>query len=139
MILLKINSENEQENLRVGIALPGVIDSKNKKIIEHGAIIDDGLDIVKYLGDHLKCKNIIIENDAKAPAYGEIIFGDHENVNNLVYLSIGTGLGCGIIIDRKIMKSKTHKIGELGKQFSNINKSKNDLVVALETAMGGML
>ncbi|ATI72964.1 ROK family protein [Mesoplasma florum] len=127
------------ENFEIGLSIPGVIDSTNKKIIEHGAIVDEGLNIEEYFSKFKNLKKIIIENDAKAAAYGEFIYGNHKNISNLVHLTIGTGLGCGIIWNNQIMKSTTNRIGELGKQFSDICYKENDSVVVIDTSMAAIL
>lgn len=55
-----------------------------------------------------------LENDANLAALGESTFGEHPGVNNLVLLTLGTGLGCGIVIDRDLYRGSTGGAGELG-------------------------
>ncbi len=55
-----------------------------------------------------------IENDAKACALGEKWFGSCKDIDNFVYLAIGTGVGAGIIINGEIYRGAGELAGELG-------------------------
>ncbi len=57
---------------------------------------------------------IYIENDANAAALGEYLFGAGRGCKNLVYLTISTGIGGGIILDGKIFEGTRGTAGELG-------------------------
>ena len=66
-------------------------------------IIDEKLGVIPYL-----------INDASAAAVGEHSFGAGNGVNNLVYLTVSTGIGGGIIIDNKLYSGANGCAGELG-------------------------
>lgn len=57
---------------------------------------------------------IYIENDANAAALGEYLFGAGRGCKNMVYLTISTGIGGGIILDGKIFEGTNGTAGELG-------------------------
>ena len=59
-------------------------------------------------------KSVNIENDANCAALGEIKFGAAKGCINAILLTLGTGVGGGIIIDGKIYKGATGVGGELG-------------------------
>ena len=63
-------------------------------------------------------------NDASATALGEHRFGAGRGVNNLVLLTIGTGIGGGIIIDGKLYNGPSGSAGELGHMTVDINGPK---------------
>jgi len=63
-------------------------------------------------------------NDASAAALGEHRFGAGRGVNNLVLLTIGTGIGGGIIIDGKLYNGPSGSAGELGHMTVDINGPK---------------
>jgi glucokinase len=57
---------------------------------------------------------VVITNDAKAAAMGEMIFGGAKNMKNFIVLTLGTGLGSGIVINGEILYGHTGFAGELG-------------------------
>lgn len=57
---------------------------------------------------------IYTENDANAAALGEYLFGAGRGCKNMVYLTISTGIGGGIILDGKIFEGMSGTAGELG-------------------------
>ncbi|MCE5344786.1 MAG: ROK family protein [Bacteroidales bacterium] len=57
---------------------------------------------------------VILTNDAKAAAMGEMIFGGAKNMKNFIVLTLGTGLGSGIVINGEVVYGHTGFAGELG-------------------------
>jgi glucokinase len=55
-----------------------------------------------------------LENDANAGALAEHQFGAGRGVNNLVFLTMGTGLGAGLILNGQLYRGSTHAAGEIG-------------------------
>jgi len=67
-----------------------------------------------------KVKTFLI-NDASAGALGEHHFGVGRGVNNLVYLTVGTGIGGGIIINGKLYLGPSGSAGEIGHMTIDVN------------------
>ncbi|WP_339033335.1 ROK family protein [Spiroplasma endosymbiont of Cantharis rufa] len=65
------------------------------------------LKIIFYL------KKFVLLNDAKAAALGKYNEGIKNNfkITNMVYLTIGTAIGCGIIINKKLFTDNTFQAG----------------------------
>ncbi len=57
---------------------------------------------------------VIIENDANAAAYGEAIFGGGNAFRDFMLVTLGTGVGGGIILDRKLYRGPSGTAGEIG-------------------------
>jgi len=57
---------------------------------------------------------VVITNDANAAAMGEMIFGGAKNMKNFIILTLGTGLGSGIVINGEVLYGHTGFAGELG-------------------------
>jgi len=57
---------------------------------------------------------IAITNDANAAAMGEMVFGGAKNMKNFIILTLGTGLGSGIVINGEVVYGHTGFAGELG-------------------------
>ncbi len=58
--------------------------------------------------------HVITENDAKVGAYGEWTAGAGKGLQHLAYVTIGTGLGCGLVLGGKIFRGASGYAGELG-------------------------
>ncbi|MCX7795323.1 MAG: ROK family transcriptional regulator [bacterium] len=84
-----------------------------------------------------------IENDAKACALGEKWFGSCKDIDNFVYLAIGTGVGAGIIINGEIYRGAGELAGELGHTTVDINGPKcscgNYGCLELYTSVGSLI
>lgn len=57
---------------------------------------------------------IHIENDARAAAWGEKIYGDAKSLENYAFITLGTGVGCGIILNNQILIGENQFAGEVG-------------------------
>jgi len=104
-----------EHNLRgVGIGLPGfilmdkgiIIGSNNMPEFENYPVRDE---IEKRLG-----AKVILENDANAAALGEKWMGAGREVEDLVLLTLGTGIGGGIIVNGRVLHGHLGMAGELG-------------------------
>ena len=69
--------------------------------------------IAEYVREKTKVP-VVITNDAKAAAMGELIFGGAKNMKNFIVLTLGTGLGSGIVINGEVLYGHTGFAGELG-------------------------
>lgn len=57
---------------------------------------------------------VIVVNDANAAAVGEMLFGVAGGKENFLVVTLGTGLGCGVVVDGKILLGTNGHAGELG-------------------------
>ncbi|MBQ1225860.1 MAG: ROK family protein [Clostridia bacterium] len=97
-----------------GIASPGTVNSRDGIIEYSNNLKMKQCPIVKMLSERTGIKNIFVANDADAAAYGEAVAGAAKGVSNSVMITLGTGVGGGIIIDGKIYSGFNHAGGELG-------------------------
>ncbi len=65
--------------------------------------------------------NTCLINDASAGALGEYHFGVGRGVNNLIYLTVGTGIGGGIIINGRLYLGPSGSAGEIGHTTIDVN------------------
>lgn len=98
----------------LGIASPGAVDVDNGIITRASNLNMIDYPIVEKLKEHLDIKKITVENDANAAAMGEAIAGSGKDVNTFIMVTLGTGVGGGIIINGKIYAGFNHAGGELG-------------------------
>lgn len=64
---------------------------------------------------------VFVTNDANATAIGEMLFGAARGMKNFIVLTLGTGLGSGIVIDGKLVYGEDGFAGELGHTCVEIN------------------
>ena len=96
----------------IGIGAPGSVDSERGIVVYADNLDWHNLPLADELRKYIDVP-IKIENDANAAAYGEyVVNGD--NKDNFVAITLGTGVGGGIIIDKKIYRGFNGAGGELG-------------------------
>ena len=95
----------------VGVGTPGAIDFE-MRTVNASNLPFKSLPLAKMLEDKLKLP-IYINNDANCAALGEAMEGEGKNFKNMVMVTLGTGIGGGIIIDKKIYTGGG-KAGEIG-------------------------
>ena len=98
----------------VGIASPGVA-NHDDGIVEYSCNLPfRKFPICKELSDRIGVKNIHVENDANAAAWGEAVAGAAKGTKNSVMITLGTGVGGGVIIDGKVFSGFNYAGAELG-------------------------
>ncbi len=65
--------------------------------------------------------NVKLDNDANAAALGEMVYGGAKGMQNFIMLTLGTGVGSGIVIDGKLLHGANGAAGELGHAIVNPN------------------
>jgi len=96
-----------------GIGMPSCLNPKTGRLVHSNNMGWRNVLILDTLGKYLDLP-IIIENDANCAALGEALNGAARDFNNAVLITLGTGVGGGLILDRKIYSGADHMGGELG-------------------------
>lgn len=112
-----IQNIGEGEELAgVGFGIPGIIDSKNGIITQAPNIANvSNYPIRERLRQKLGEKTrVVVENDANCAAVGEWWMGAGKDVDSLIMLTLGTGVGGGIILDGKLWSGADGMGGEIG-------------------------
>ncbi len=97
----------------VGIGTPGIANSSTGIIEYSNNLGFKNTPMVKYIQETID-KPVFIENDANAAAYGEFVAGAAKGAENAVCITLGTGVGGGIIIDGKIYSGSNFAGAEIG-------------------------
>jgi glucokinase len=97
-----------------GIAAPGSANPETGIISYANNLPMRNYHITAKLKERFPVKNAYLENDANAAALGEALAGDNKSSDYFLMLTLGTGVGGGIIIDKKIYSGFNHAGGELG-------------------------
>lgn len=98
----------------VGIAVPGGVDEKSGVIILTPNIPFSGVNICKILSEKLDGMRVSVSNDANAATLAEVLVGAAKGAENAVMITLGTGIGGGIVIDKKIYSGSNGLAGEVG-------------------------
>lgn len=99
--LLTENRYDMGDCLGVGVGSPGTIDSKSGIVLYSNNIRWDHVPLTEELRKYLPVP-IYLNNDANCAALGEVVKGAAKGFQNAVFLTLGTGVGGGIIINGKI-------------------------------------
>ena len=98
----------------IGVAAPGPVD------FERGILLTapnlpgwDSVPLASVLAGHFG-RPAYLENDANAAAIGEHRFGAGRGVEQMIYLTISTGIGAGLILDSRLYRGVDGTAGELG-------------------------
>lgn len=102
-----------EEIRRVGIGVPGTIDEKAGMVEYANNLPFQNVPMGEYLQKKLH-KPIDITNDANAAALGEVLAGAAKGALNAVAVTLGTGVGGGIVLDGKLYTGLHYGGGELG-------------------------
>ncbi len=103
-----------RELVGIGLATPGPLNLREGRIIRT-ANLPDWKDVP--IRDALRDKTglpVILENDGNAAAYGEYRCGAGHDSGDLVMLTLGTGVGAGVILNGRIVHGHFHNAAELG-------------------------
>lgn len=98
----------------MAIGVPGLMDRQNGiSVFSPNFANWQDVHIKEWFEDKWKIKTVI-DNDVRMHLYGEWHFGAGKNVNDLVLIALGTGLGSGIIMDGRVLYGTSDSAGELG-------------------------
>lgn len=98
----------------IGLGCPGTVNRATGIIEFANNLYFKNLELRKLMEERLGGKTIILENDANAAAYGEYMAGALKGADNAIAITLGTGLGGGIIIDHKIYSGSNFAGAEIG-------------------------
>lgn len=95
----------------IGIATPGIV--KNGVVIAAFNLYWSNVELGKILSG-LTNRPVFVANDANAAAYAEAMWGSGQGARSLVAITLGTGVGGGIVIDGKIFEGMNGFAAEIG-------------------------
>ncbi|MCQ2739966.1 MAG: ROK family protein [bacterium] len=110
-LLKKQIQSHEDEIDIVAIATAGAVNNENTAVIGSTGNLTEGYYTIDF--QKLSTKPVFLENDANSAAWAEYKIGASKGSNVSVMLTLGTGVGGGIIINDKILKGKSGAAGEM--------------------------
>lgn len=97
----------------IGVACPGPLSAKKGIVYRAPMLGWTDMPLVQRLEEKLCCP-VLLENDANAAAYGEYKRGAGQGCESMAYITVSTGVGCGLIVDGELLEGFHEGAGELG-------------------------
>lgn len=99
----------------IGIAIRGIVDSRAGTVVEINGPLSTmlGQPLAAMIASTLQ-RPTSIENDARMYALGELLYGAGQNCQNLLCLTLGTGVGCGVALNGHMLRGERGVAGILG-------------------------
>ena len=111
--LIKNGGFKKEEIKGIGVGIPGAVSPRAGKVIYAPNIGWKDVDFCNRLSALTGLK-VFVGNDADVATLGEVYFGAAKNYTNVVMVTVGTGVGGGIVIDKKLYESPLGMAAELG-------------------------
>lgn len=101
----------------LGLGVPGLVDLAQGRTLFLPNLPTQwrGVEAARILGARLGCP-VRLLNDARQAALGELVFGAGREVRDMVFFTLGTGIGGGVVLDGKLRLGPLGAAGELGHQ-----------------------
>jgi len=114
-ILAKANDENFTVQA-LGICVPGIAYAKNGKVWAPNIPGWDNYPLMEELQNGIADKNVSIKIDSDRSCYilGEVWKGNAKGCNDAIFISVGTGIGAGILINGEVLRGSGDIAGAIG-------------------------
>ena len=98
-----------------GVAYAGLVHCDDRRIVGSNGKYEDGaeVDLVAWAAERWGTR-LVLDNDARLAAVGEWKFGSGRGSDDVVVLTLGTGIGSGVIMRGRILRGKHFRAGNLG-------------------------
>ncbi|MBI9103024.1 MAG: ROK family transcriptional regulator [Spirochaetales bacterium] len=107
------SGQKPREILGIGIGLSGRVDSERGILLESAILGWENVDLVTPVKERFHVP-VYIENDVNTFTIGEKYFGDGRQYQDYICLTVGRGIGLGIVLDNGLYRGAHHGAGELG-------------------------
>ncbi|MGN0115805.1 MAG: ROK family protein, partial [Acutalibacteraceae bacterium] len=138
--LYDIYEEHRHEVEGISVSMPGIIDSKSGYAYTGGTLTyNNAKPIAEILSKKCGTK-VYVENDGKCAILSEMWKGSLADCNSGIVYLFGTGLGGGIMIDRKLYKGRNFCAGEFSYVNSNSDKfGEEDCMAGIACSVTGLI
>lgn len=106
----EISSHQEEVDV-IAIATAGAVNNENTKVVSSTGNLVENYRTIDF--QSFSTKKVFLENDANAAAWAEYKIGASKNCSTSVMITLGTGVGGGIIINDRLFKGKSGAAGEM--------------------------
>ncbi|MCE4613904.1 MAG: ROK family protein, partial [Desulfurococcales archaeon] len=121
LVNLIVEYAKEKKNFSIAsIASIGPLDLRKGWILETPNKEIGPYPIVEALQDKLGAP-VILLNDCQAAVWGEYVYGNYKGIQNMVYITLSSGVGAGAIVDGHLLIGKSGNAHEVGHFIVNFN------------------
>lgn len=113
-----VDKISEGQFLGIGIAVSGIVDHINGRLISSTLLGWEDIDFKDFLQDRYNT-NVYVDNDVNCYALAQKWVGKGKDYNNFVCVTIGEGIGAGIIINNRLYRGAMGGAGEIGHMVIN--------------------
>lgn len=115
IIKLRAEHNNFVEVAGIGVSLPGLVDNHSGMFLTSVVLPWRNTPIVELLGAETGLR-VIVDNSARCSALAEIWHSKshYSHIRNLLYVSVSSGLACGVVIDGALYRGGTNTAGQFG-------------------------
>ncbi|MBR2524883.1 ROK family protein [bacterium] len=106
-----IIAKYENEVDAAAFSTAGAVNNENTRVISSTGNLVENYRTIEF--DKLSTKPVFVENDANCAAWAEHVIGASKGMPNSIMLTLGTGVGGGIILNDKLFKGKSGAAGEM--------------------------
>lgn len=116
--LLEENNFRLEDCSGIGFSFPGIVDTDQTRVLSCNKKYSDALefDFSTWAFENFKLP-VTLENDARCALLGEWQYGAGKDCDNIVMITIGTGIGCATLINGKLLRGAHYQAGCLGGHF----------------------
>ncbi len=118
--IFKENNKDIKDLIGIGMGFPGHVDGETGVVVYSNNLVAHDYPVVQKIQEQINVP-VRISNDANVAALGEFTYGKGKGVNNIVFVTLGTGVGGGIIIDGKMLEGKNGAGAEIGHMVISTN------------------
>ena len=113
----ELTKQAGQTPIGLGMGVPGLVDVPNgiTRFLPNLTTHWKDVPAAEILSAHVNCP-VRLLNDVRMATLGELVYGRGKNVDSMVFIAIGTGIGGGVVIDGKLRLGPVGAAGELGHQ-----------------------
>jgi glucokinase-like ROK family protein len=109
------NGLNKSRLFAIGMGVPGPVDNKAGMLVSPPIMPGwDGFPIIKAMQADFPRAKVMVDNDVNVMALGEKSNGAGKDIQNLIFIKIGTGIGAGIICHGEIYRGNNGCAGDIG-------------------------
>jgi glucokinase len=113
-LTVRVRPSSDLLPLYVGVGVPGLVDDDGILRFAPNLPVGPSFDIASLLSERLGGSRVVVDNDSTCAMVGEWAYGAAAGASNAVMITLGTGIGGGIVADGRVLRGANGFAGEIG-------------------------